>query len=214
MAPSSTIPRSAVRDASGFVATTWALATADGRNTTASLGYHTYSYRGGFPQADGFYGDESRARWLGADASALRPIGARQKLIVGGEYLLSLRQEQASFMATDPSSRLGDDTRTNIWAVFLQDEIRLGRVIVNVGARFDHHGTFGGVLSPRAALVYGWNGGAAKLLYGQAFRAPSNYELFYQDGYSIKAPPDLDPEHIVTTEAVLEQRLGPRCAAC
>lgn len=200
--------RSSVRDAAGFVSATWARTTANGRNTTASLGYHTYSYLGGFPQVDGFYGDESRARWLRADASALRPIGSHHKVIVGGEFRLSLKQEQASYKVGDPSSRLGDDTRSKVWAMFVQDEIRLGRVIVNVGARVDHHDSFGNVLSPRAALVYGWDGGAAKLLYGQAFRAPSNYELFYQDGYSVKAPAGLDPERITTTEAVLEQRLG------
>jgi iron complex outermembrane receptor protein len=200
-------PREEMRDAVGFVAATWSHPSADGRQSSASLGYHTSSYQGGFPQTDGLYDDESHGRWMSATASTLRPLGRRHKLIGGGEYRLSLAQEQSSWKVGDPSKSFSNDTRGDIWAVYLQDEMRLGRLILNAGARVDHYDSFGGVLSPRAALVYGWNGGAAKLLYGQAFRAPSNFELFYSDGYSTKASPNLNPERIKTWEAVLEQHL-------
>lgn len=203
-------PRTAVRDAAGFIAASWTHAAADGRTTSASVGYHSFTYHGGFPQSDGLYGDESQGTFLIANVSALRPLGQRQRIIVGGEFRLSLRQNQWSWKEGDPASILAvDAVGTEDWAVFVQDEIRLGRLILNVGARYDNHETFGSVLSPRAALVYGWNGGAAKLLYGSAFRAPSNYEQYYADGYSMKASPGLDPERIATVEAVLEQRLGP-----
>ena len=52
-----------------------------------------------------------------------------------------------------------------------------------------------------------------KLLYGEAFRAPNAFELFYDDvlagvDASQKAPAELDPESIKTYEIVLEQKLG------
>jgi len=200
-------PRARVRDAEGFLAADWRRTDQDGQQSAAGIGYHWYSYQGGFPQSDGFYDDASRGRWLDAEASLLRPLRGRQKLMIGGEYRLHLEQQQTSGKTGEAPS-LFNNTRNDVWALYFQDELRLGRLILNAGARFDHYGTFGGVLSPRAALVYGWEAGSAKLLYGRAFRAPSNFEMFYQDGYSIKASPDLDPEHIVTVEAVLEQRLG------
>ena len=47
---------------------------------------------------------------------------------------------------------------------------------------------------------------ALKLLYGQAFRAPNAYELFYQDGGLTQKPSaGLKPEKINTYEVVWEQ---------
>ena len=48
-----------------------------------------------------------------------------------------------------------------------------------------------------------------KLLYGQAYRAPNAYELYYQDGgRTIEAPEHLDPETIQTWEFVAEQEIA------
>jgi iron complex outermembrane receptor protein len=48
-----------------------------------------------------------------------------------------------------------------------------------------------------------------KLLYGQAFRTPNPYELYYTDGgLTSKAPDSLKPETIKTYEIVLEQKLN------
>lgn len=62
------------------------------------------------------------------------------------------------------------------------------------GARYDHYSDFGGTLNPRLALV--WQSTdklTTKLLYGQAFRAPSYQELFSITSYSLPNA-DLDPE--------------------
>jgi len=50
---------------------------------------------------------------------------------------------------------------------------------LTAGARYDHYSDFGGTLNPRAALV--WQSTErliTKLMYGQAFRAPSYLELY------------------------------------
>ena len=201
-------PRATVRDGESFVSAAWDRTWSDGRRIAASVGYYDYHYRGGFPQDDGLYLDRSSAGWVGADASVLRPIGRRHKLIVGGEYRVGLAQEQASWKEGEPAAMLGDDARDGSWALFAQDEMRVGRLLVNLGARLDFLETYGSTVNPRAAAVYGWNRGAAKLLYGQAFRGPSLFELYYEDGYSVKASPGLTPEKIITVEGVLEQQVG------
>ena len=62
-------------------------------------------------------------------------------------------------------------------------------------------------MTPRAALV--WQAAKAttvKLLYGQAFRAPSEYQLTYPAGSGTGvANPNLKPESISTYELALEQ---------
>jgi len=60
------------------------------------------------------------------------------------------------------------------------------------------------------ALIYTpWAKTACKLLYGEAFRAPSAFENYYHDGLATQKPnQDLDPERIKTYELVWEQYLG------
>ena len=83
-------------------------------------------------------------------------------------------------------------------------------MILNVGLRHDDYDTFGGTTNPRLALIYRpLEPTTIKFLYGRAFRAPSPYELYYNDGnVTSKANPDLEPETIETYELVLEQFLG------
>ena len=83
--------------------------------------------------------------------------------------------------------------------LFLQDAWMLAPDWeLTAGARYDHYSDFGGALNPRLALV--WQGTdklTAKLMYGQAFRAPSYLEL-----YSLTAAtspnPNLAPERSKT----------------
>ncbi len=68
------------------------------------------------------------------------------------------------------------------------------------GIRYDHYSDFGQTINPRFALI--WSNGlmTAKLLHGQAFRAPSFSELYSINNPVIIGNPDLDPETIKTTE--------------
>lgn len=64
--------------------------------------------------------------------------------------------------------------------LFLQDVWSFaGNWELTAGARYDHYSDFGGTLNPRFALV--WQSSdrlTTKLLYGEAFRAPSYLELY------------------------------------
>jgi outer membrane receptor for ferrienterochelin and colicins len=77
-----------------------------------------------------------------------------------------------------------------------------------LGLRHDHYSTFGGTTNPRAALIYSpWDKTTVKFLYGQSFRAPSLFELFYAAPGN-EANPSLRPETVRTKELVWEQDLA------
>ncbi len=76
---------------------------------------------------------------------------------------------------------------------------------MNLGLRYDHYSTFGGTTNPRAALIYNpWEKTTFKFLYGQSFRAPNFFELFYAAPGN-EANPSLQPETVKTMELVWEQ---------
>jgi hypothetical protein len=80
---------------------------------------------------------------------------------------------------------------------------------VNLGLRLDHDTRFGEKLSPRSALgVTPWGGGRLKLIYAEAFRGPSAYELTYRDPNSQVSALGLGPETVRSVEGSFEQRFG------
>jgi outer membrane receptor for ferrienterochelin and colicins len=80
---------------------------------------------------------------------------------------------------------------------------------LNVGARFDYDERAGSALSPRSAVgLTPWDGGRLKLIYSQAFRAPSAYELGYSDYTTQVSPESLRAETVRSIEASIEHRFG------
>ncbi len=85
----------------------------------------------------------------------------------------------------------------------------LDNLTLVAGLRLDDYSTFDEQWSPRAALLYSpFTGTTLKLLYGEAFRAPNNYERFYEDGIWQTGNINLEPEEIETWEFVWEQKIG------
>ena len=79
---------------------------------------------------------------------------------------------------------------------------------LSAGLRGDRYDSFGSTVNPRAALIWKPREGTTlKLLYGQAFRAPSIYQLDYS-ALEQQANPALEPETIRTFELVAEQYAG------
>jgi iron complex outermembrane receptor protein len=86
--------------------------------------------------------------------------------------------------------------------LYLQDEWRYAPDwTLTAGLRHDRYSDFGSTTNPRLALV--WNASyalTAKLLYGEAFRAPAFNEQ-YGLNVVLNGNPDLQPETIKTLEA-------------
>jgi outer membrane receptor for ferrienterochelin and colicins len=80
---------------------------------------------------------------------------------------------------------------------------------LNLGLRLDHDTRFGNELSPRlAAGVVPWEAGRLKLIYAEAFRGPSAYEITYTDPNWQVPAENLGPESVRSAEASFEQRFG------
>ncbi len=133
----------------------------------------------------------------------------RHTITTGVEMRYHVRQDQASW-DEEGTVFLDDQRHSKSWGVFAQDEYKiLDNLILNGGIRYDRYDAFGGTTNPRLAAIYNpFAKTTVKLMYGTAFRSPTVYELYYDDGgYTAKQSPDLDPETIDTYEVVLEQYL-------
>jgi len=117
-----------------------------------------------------------------------------------GAYLGSL-QEVANW---------NKDAERNTTSLYLQDEWRLlDQIALTAGVRYDHYSDFGDTVNPRAGLVWSaLDNLDLKLLYGQAFRAPSFIEMYNINTVTNAGNPDLKAERIETWEASVAVRFS------
>lgn len=89
----------------------------------------------------------------------------------------------------------------NISHLFLQDVWSMGEDWeLTAGVRYDQYSDFGNTLNPRLALVWqSTDKFTTKLMYGEAFKAPSFQQLFAETSFTLPNP-DLDPERSETLE--------------
>jgi outer membrane receptor for ferrienterochelin and colicins len=101
-----------------------------------------------------------------------------------------------------------DSSSRKIVYLSLQDEWQLTPGLqLTAGVRQDDYSDFGTTTNPRLALV--WSASdrlTTKLLYASAFRAPSFTEQFSKNNPVSLGNPNLQPEHIDTTELNLAYR--------
>jgi iron complex outermembrane receptor protein len=91
-----------------------------------------------------------------------------------------------------------------IASVFAQEIFNAGPLGITAGARFDHYSDFGNTMNPRAALVWRLPAGLyIKALYGEAFRAPSFFELYFDTGGFFSGDRGLLPHKLRTKELAL-----------
>jgi outer membrane receptor for ferrienterochelin and colicins len=151
--------------------------------------------------------DKSWGSWWGGELKFISKFIRGNTISLGSEFRNNFRQDQKTYDKSPYFLYLNDKRESTIWAFYLQDEVTLMKnLTLNAGIRYDHYENFGGSTNPRLALIFHpYQETFLKFLYGKAFRAPSAYELYYDDGDStLKANPALDPETIHTYELVLE----------
>ena len=147
--------------------------------------------------------------WWGLGTDATRKLGSRQFLTIGAEFRDNFKQLLKNY---DPEPyALYSDVHNNStrWGVFAQDEIKVADPLMLIaGMRVDRYDGFGSATSPRLALIYTPTGTTTfKALAGRAFRAPNEYELYYQN-FQYKSNPSLKPEHIQTLELIAQHFIG------
>jgi len=152
--------------------------------------------------------DYAIGKWWGFGTELTTRFWKKHTIVAGLEYQENLLQKQRAYDENPYVSYLNNSRGSHVFASYLQDQFTfLDNLIINAGVRYDHYKTFGDTINPRIGIIYNPRKKTTlKFLYGEAFRAPNAYELYYGDGGNTqKANPDLDPEKIRTYELVLEQ---------
>lgn len=214
-------PLTRSEDNQGFVSGWYQGEITTNTSLLSKLSYHLYNYVGTWPydyaEEDEepwvvINMDDSLGRWLTFENQVTRSFDAGHKLAFGLDWQRNLQQDQSAWdSAPDYWPYLAQDQQSTHWGAYVTGDYKFhSRFHLNLGLRHDQYSTFGGTLNPRLAFVgHPLEGSVFKLLYGSAFRAPSQYELFFHDGdETTKANPDLDPETIKTYEIVWDQQLG------
>jgi len=174
------------------------------------LFYGFYDYDGDYVFPGPYINkDYANGEWMGAEVQFTKKLFEKHRIVWGAEYQNDRKQQQGNYDIY--GVYLDDNRRSERWGIFVQDEFRiLDGTILNLGVRHDDYSSFGGTTNPRLGLIQNvFDKTTVKLLYGKAFRAPSPYELYYNDGgVTQNANPNLEPETITTYELVVEQALG------
>jgi len=172
------------------------------------LHWNHYSFRGVYPRDPvdgGLELDTFHGSWVGLEQRVQITPVPRLRLTFGGEGQLHYQVEQ---QAGDDGGYFLNDTGKRgrpfqVGALYaLADATLSARAHLSLGARLDAYSTFGSSLNPRAALILKpYSAGNTKIIGGKAFRAPSIYELYYNDnGYTQIESPNLEPESMYSLE--------------
>jgi iron complex outermembrane receptor protein len=180
--------------------------------------YDQFRYRGryDYPLEDGGVEDQrdmALGDWAGTQFSYAFTVPRVGLLTVGAEVNFDLRNVQRTYAVAPAYHSYLDVSARDAWyGLFAQQEWNLSKTwTAYLGARFDDSQNHTAFVSPRVALVYRPTPTTAlKFLYGRAFRHPSAYETFYEDGYSYLGNPSLRPEKAHTLEIAWERKLGQR----
>ena len=219
-------PRTQNTDSRGFAELRWEPRFSEQVAMSARVFLDYYEYGGDFaydpagtPDTElvaGVTRDRWLGYWVGGDARAmLHPIDWLH-ITVGAEGRGSLVADLSS--ENDVDGRYLDLTpRFFVLGGYAVADVRpIQELSFQLGGRYDFVSTFAdGAFSPRAALILRpWETTIIKLIGGSAFRAPSVYELHYNDGGATQvAPGSLLPERIWTGELELTQRIEEELSA-
>jgi len=161
--------------------------------------------------------ERSKGQGVGQEFQFNWKLSDRQRLTMGQQLERTFKSSLAAFDSTPSFQYLDTDRPFTQSSAYVQDEIRLNsKWQLTAGARFDHYSTYGSALTPRVAVVFAPNNRRVwKFLAGSAFRGPTTYEQYFEDGAGGQqiANADLKPEEIRTYEVVYEEQINPRLTA-
>ncbi len=214
-------PGEYVQDDRGFAEFKFLRELADETEFSARIYYDRYYYEAITPLPEFGYDDpaypgsrinnwdEAQSDSLGGELQVSRPFGEKHRVTAGVEYRHDINLKLYNADREPPEVYLNAKRTGWTFGSYVQDEYAIvEHVVLNAGLRYDHFDSFGSTLNPRAALIYSpWTNTAIKAVYGQAYRAPNTYELYYEASDYVSNP-HLDPETIRSYELILEQGIG------
>jgi iron complex outermembrane receptor protein len=207
-------PSAATRDAYGFLELGYQRQIGAATQLATRAYYHRFEFEGTYPYVVDDEGAidpwrvDGRQQSVGSEATLRWDLTSANRLTIGGELR---RHAQAQYRygvdnAYVPES--GFDVPSTTTSAYVQDEHQLtSAVSILGGLRYDRYDAVLDAFSPRLAMIVApTRGTTVKLLYGQAFRAPSIYEARI-DGDGYIPSENLRPERARTLELVVQQRL-------
>ncbi len=175
-----------------------------------------YRFNGAYardPADGGVEYDRFRGTWVGLEQRVIITPVDSVRVTVGGEGQLHVEVKQTA--RDDAGPYLDDSSPFQVGAGYLNADLDLSSMVkVSAGARLDAYSTFGTSVNPRGAVILRpYADGNLKILGGKAFRAPSAYELYYNDdGFTQISSPDIQPEGIYSAEIEHTHRFSPTIA--
>ena len=181
-------------------------------NLSGSLAFNTVDFDGEYPLATSTRTAWTNGSWLVGDVMYSRVVRKLDRITFGASHVNSVKQEQGSAFSDVPGAfRANSDASSG--GIFGATEVHLTtNAILSTGLRYDYAAGVNGAWNPRAAFIYKLaHGSVVKALYGNAFRAPSNYERNLDaDSRSQRPGYSLVPERITTYELLLEKVFAPQ----
>lgn len=210
-------PQARQRDTRGFLELKAEPHISSSIHSLTRLHINRYAFKGFYPHTQDHGGleiDTYHGHWLGAEQRFTHRLTRQASLIWGGEFQWHFDVSQTTRDSTGYLlNQTGDHSKPfTASAAYLLVEGQVARnVRVSLGNRLDHYSTFGDSVNPRLAIMlHPWQSGILKFMGGRAFRAPSVYELYYNDGNLTQvANPELKPEVTYSAEAEYLHRLLP-----
>jgi outer membrane receptor protein involved in Fe transport len=207
-------PRSTTNDFRSFAELRWEPFLGEKARLYSRVYADVYNYFGDYPYRPRYVAsDRWSGAWAGFEPRVVTSPAPWLELTAGGEARFHYQATLYSFdtVRGEIDEYLDEKPIQQVYSGYALAELRHRQLFrASLGARYDYFTLedVGGALSPRAALI--WTPGDSdvlKLVAGTAFRAPSPYELFYNDdGFTQVRPESLDPERIYTAEVEYTHR--------
>lgn len=189
-------------------------------STVSNVVLNRYRFRGQYARpllaefasgpADGVEIDRFSGSWITLGERVVQKFGPLLALTLGGEASWHLQVKQTGHDSGGQFLNASNPYR--VIAGFAILDAKLGsRVHISFGGRVDNYTTFGTSINPRVGVVVKpYPSGNTKLTVGRAFRAPSVYELYYNDGGRTQSPSNgLVPETMLSAEIEHAHRFTP-----
>ncbi len=176
--------------------------------------YYNYNkYQGYYPYEDAEHGyfvhnEHNEGNWYGSEAMLEWDLNQSNRMIIGAEYQNNIRSDY--FSRKEDFFEFSENYPFQVVSVYLQNSWQaLKNLSFTLGLRHDKNTRFKGYTSPRASIVYNPDDlTSLKFIFGNAFRAPNTFELFYFDPGLAKANKDILPERITSSEIAIERKLS------
>jgi outer membrane receptor for ferrienterochelin and colicins len=205
-------PRSHSQDSRGYLELRYEPKLGEKARLYARAYVDHYEFEDGYDYGEDYpndwYHDTWRGTWAGVEPRLVATPGKALRLTVGAEARSSIAEnihgdELLGDDETPIATYLDTDPVQQVFSGYaVADVTPVHAVSASIGARADWFNTFGLSANPRAALILRpTSRDTVKALAGTAFRAPSAYETYYNDGGQTQiAAEDLGPETILSAE--------------